>query len=366
MKIALIAAGALPIPPQGWGGVENYLWLLKQSLESLGVEVVIFNTKDIHAVAKAVNEGGFDFVHLHHERHTKFFRKNLNQPFCVTSHFGYTEKKNKWSIGFYALYSNLFSAPGIISISDRISQQFLRDGYIGKLYTVPVGTTNANFARGPKGNGKALVLGKVEARKRQAWLSRVLDGKVQIDFVGPLADPDFKEGGTTKYLGVWDKPTLYRQLTEYSVFVLFSDGEAAPAVVPEALSAGLSLVVSEAASANLAPKPFISILPDDETDAEKIAGVINAQIKANEVERGEISVYAGTFDLQEITKHYIAVATDFAATAPKSKRAWPKGGPYDLHYWYSYTMVVLRDSLAGDTLAGIRNMYRKLLKYAKG
>ena len=32
MKICLIAEGKLPIPPQGWGGVEHLIWNFKQQL----------------------------------------------------------------------------------------------------------------------------------------------------------------------------------------------------------------------------------------------------------------------------------------------------------------------------------------------
>jgi glycosyltransferase involved in cell wall biosynthesis len=63
-------------------------------------------------------------------------------------------------------------------------------------------------------------------------------------------------------LGEWDKPTLYRDLTEYGNLVLLSDGEADPLVVKEALIAGLGVVVTPAAAANLdTSHPFITVIP---------------------------------------------------------------------------------------------------------
>jgi len=56
-------------------------------------------------------------------------------------------------------------------------------------------------------------------------------------------------------------------LTKYGNLVLLSDGEADPLVVKEALVAGLGVVVSECASANLdRTKLFITIIPNDKLD----------------------------------------------------------------------------------------------------
>jgi len=72
------------------------------------------------------------------------------------------------------------------------------------------------------------------------------------------------------YLGEWDKPTLYNGLTDYANLVLLSDGEADPLVVKEALIAGLGLVISECACANLdLLLPFITVIPNNKrTDLE--------------------------------------------------------------------------------------------------
>ena len=57
MKICLIAEGKLPIPPQGWGGVEHLIWNFKQQLEKTGDEVVVLNTQDLNEVVRTANEG---------------------------------------------------------------------------------------------------------------------------------------------------------------------------------------------------------------------------------------------------------------------------------------------------------------------
>ena len=65
-------------------------------------------------------------------------------------------------------------------------------------------------------------------------------------------------------MGEWKKEVLYSTLTEYGNLVLLSDGEAHPLVVAEAFSAGLGVVLSEWATANLdLNKKFITVIPED-------------------------------------------------------------------------------------------------------
>jgi glycosyltransferase involved in cell wall biosynthesis len=100
---------------------------------------------------------------------------------------------------------------------------------------------------------------KIEKRKGQ-YKYQSLQG---IDFVGNYQDSDF-DTNRPNYLGEWDKQTLYKNLTNYGNLVLLSEGEADPLVVKEGLIAGLGVVVSECASANLdLTKPFITVIPHD-------------------------------------------------------------------------------------------------------
>lgn len=313
MKIALIGPGCMPIPPIGWGGVEKLIWHYKEKLTALGHEVVIFNSKDLKKVAEEINNTDFDFIHLHYDEYTDFFSKNLSKPFCATSHYGYIMKEDKWSKGFYSIFCNLFKSPGLIVISEKIKNKFIECGYSGHIYTIKVGidVKNYNLINGV-GNGRVICLGKIEKRKKQAFLAEALDGLVDIDFVGPMADPVFKEGKTTKYLGVWSKEKILNNLTDYSCLILFSDGEAAPMVVPEALASGLSVLISESASANLVKKDYITILPDDIKDPKILSEAIKRQISSNYLYREKAREYAiETFDNDIIVKNYINYIYDF-------------------------------------------------------
>lgn len=337
MKIALIGPGLMPIPPKNWGGVENFMWSYYLILTGLGHEVEIFNTTDLDHVAKRINEGGYDFVHLHYDLYSRFFTKHLKAPFCTTSHYGYILKPKKWSFGYHAINIDNFNAPGIIALSDKINESYIDNGYRGWISVLKVGVKVADFKFNKgKGNGRALFLGKIEPRKRQAFLAESLRGKVNIDFAGPIVDGNFKENETCRYVGVWDRPYLYEHLTDYNCLVLLSDGEAAPAVVPEALAAGLSIVVSETASANLGNEKFVTILPDDISDAKAIAAAINDQIKSNDLIRSEIREYAeDKFDNNVIVGEYLDMASKFKNHhLEKSGNGFPVPGQMPI-YWLS-------------------------------
>lgn len=324
MKIALVGPGLMPIPPKNWGGVENFIWIYYLLLTKLGHEVVIFNDTNLRLVINDIKRGNFDFVHLHFDEYAKFFNDNLDRPFCLTTHYGYINKPEKWSFGYKCVYLDSLNAPGIIALSDQIKERYLSAGFKGKVYALRVGTNTSDFKFNKRGNGKALCLGKIEPRKKQAFLADNLKGRVQIDFVGPIVDGSFKENETCRYLGVWDKKTLYENLTDYSVLILFSDGEAAPAVIVEALSAGLSLVISKSASANLDDKDFITVLDDETKDVGTITDAINGQIRENDSYRESIRDYAvKKFDNSVIVGDYIKMIEDFNSSVYAGEKIFP-------------------------------------------
>ena len=111
------------------------------------------------------------------------------------------------------------------------------------------------------------------------------------------------------YLGLWDRDAVHDNLTDYANLILISDSELQPLVCLEALSAGLGLVISEAASQHLdSSKPYISVIPQDKiTDQNLIRSTIlkNREICLN-TNRQSIVDYAKTFDWSEILKKYVS------------------------------------------------------------
>jgi glycosyltransferase involved in cell wall biosynthesis len=108
----------------------------------------------------------------------------------------------------------------------------------------------------------SIYVAKIEIRKAQYKYQTISS----IDFVGNYHDSDF-DITRSNYLGEWDKETLYKNLTEYGNLVLLSQGEADPLVVKEGLVAGLGVVLSESATANLdLSKPFITVIPNEKLE----------------------------------------------------------------------------------------------------
>jgi glycosyltransferase involved in cell wall biosynthesis len=316
MKIALVGPGIMPIPPIGWGAVEILIWQFHQILQKMGHDVTIYNDRDLESVANHINAGNYDWIHCHYDCDFSFFSQKLSGPFACTSHYGWLPKEDKWEAGYSDIFNATLRCPAIIAHSFKAASIYRKHGYCGQLSYLRNGTNVEDFTFAPVGNGKAICLGKIEPRKRQTELSSALTGKCNIDFAGPQSDPNFTATGTCSYLGTWDKDFVHQHLTDYSCLVLLSDGEsAAPLVVMEALSAGLSIVVSEAASANLPAKPYISVIADNEIN-DNVVSVIRQQIAHNHNQRESIRTFAKEyFDWSVIVEDYLRIAKNF-------RKAW--------------------------------------------
>lgn len=319
MKIAIVGWGYNPKPP-----LSNSIYTLMNEytvlLNQLGYEVDFINEADVDQVIDHINHNHYDFVHSHAYNFAEAFNQNLNKKYCFTSHYGYLLKPNKWDEDFKQAFEAYMAIPGIITPSSFAKDFFINQGYSGFLRCHPNGidTNKINFQA--NGNHKAICLGWIQPRKQQRLLAETVDGKLSLDFVGPLDDPAFKEGSTTKYLGIWSLQQVYARLTEYNCLVLISDGEVAPLVVLEALAAGLCLVISESASANLEDKEFIKVLPDEiltnaTPENQKIlTETIQDMIAKNQDYRQEITEYAKyNFDFSYLIKNYIQIIDEFTS-----------------------------------------------------
>lgn len=341
MTIALIGPGILNIPPKNWGAVEAVIWNYKVYLEQLGHEVDIYNSTDLAAVAEEINAKEYDFIHLHYDVYTGFFNTHLEKPFCVTSHYGNLPNPNLWENPYPVFYMRAFETPGVICLSDEIRALYFRDGYDKYLAVQRNGVEFEKFAFNPAGNGKAVCVGNIQPRKRQAMLANFAKDKMEVDFVGPnpavsVSDIDsitgkidifsgFKErsfapNSTCKYLGSWSKEEIYARLTDYSCLVLLSLSEADPLVVKEALAAGLSLVVSENADANLDEREFITVIPETAMDEDAVVAAIKAAVEHNRRYRTEIREYARTkFDYKVVVHDYVRIMEHFGSHIASQK-----------------------------------------------
>ncbi len=303
MKICLIGPGILPIPPSGWGGCEILMWNLKCELENHGHEVLIVNTKDLRKAINDTNAWRPDFVHLHYDEYADIM-PYISAPGAMTSHYPYLDYPSKRAGYEWIFHKFAQNHSYIFSLSDRNSYHFRDFGAHPELvwdwiYGIP--PDEFKFDETPTYPDRTICLGKIEPRKFQFFLQSISDN---IDFAGPLADSRFST--SKNHLGTWTRDQVHNGLTKYANLVLFSDGEAAPQVVPEALIAGCGLVLSEEAAANLdIGLPFIDVVKTD-CSPDILVNIIKENRARSITMRKQIREYGLThFGMPSCTKLYI-------------------------------------------------------------
>ena len=301
MKIALIGPGIMPIPPEGWGGVEHLIWNFHNQLKKDGDEVTIINTKDLHKIVNTINTGKFDAVHLHYDQYANIMPYIECDRKMITSHYPYLENPEPQYEFLYDLLKD--SKSHIVSLSDRIKDEFVRRG-IDDVSVLPCGIeTDLYSLDDVVHTDRSIVVGKLEPRKRQAFLQKK---GLNIDFIGNNADPSFDIDDPC-YFGEQSKQDIMDNLTSYANMVLLSSGEAHPFVCLEGMAAGLGLVLSEQSTANLdLSQPFITVIPDDKLeDISYLKDKIQENRTISISMRNEIREYCRTnFDWSSIIKKY--------------------------------------------------------------
>ncbi len=321
MKVLFVLGGGLPIPPPRWGGVENLIWQQKCALERAGHQAGILNdaaklSRTFRAIRKVwiilkSRPWKYDVVHLHLDSMTEYWRvlsRFFSFTLVVSTHYGYAAFPEKWFTSYRRTFRQMSEAPYLILISAEIRNTFERLGCRAKMFVLPNGINCAEFRVASQASKQAIVLGRIEPRKKQAELASALDGHtVECDFAGPV-----QAGCTlnvnnrnTRYIGEWSRDQVQNELTEYACLVLLSDGEGHAGVVSEAIASGLSLVLSPEASHNLDVSQEWVTIVDREND--NLGDAIASAVRANPKHRSQIRAYCErNFDWDVIMPQYIA------------------------------------------------------------
>ncbi|MBV9850778.1 MAG: glycosyltransferase family 4 protein [Armatimonadetes bacterium] len=318
MKILLVGAGDIPIPPPRWGGVENLMWQQKCALEAAGHQVAIMNKKKrFRRNVFRLRAWQYDVIHLHVDTLTRFWvpmARLLRVPLVVSSHYGYAAFPQHWTDDYRRTFKDMCRAPYLLLLSRETVEAFAAQGCKTDMRFLPNGIHTREMRFCPESEPRAICLGRIELRKQQALLARALRGHtVQCDLVGPVLDlTDFDpDPSTTHYLGEWSRERVRQDLTRYACLVLISDGEGHAGVISEAMAAGLSLVVSPEASHNLdLSKPWIYVV-DRERDS--LGDVIEKAIRENVQYRADIRRYCEeNFDWNVILPRYVQMLQQIA------------------------------------------------------
>ena len=312
MKVSIVGPGIMPIPPTGWGAVEILIWDQKLALEELGHEVQIVNTASGIEIIKEINSFRPDFVHVQYDDFVELC-PYIQYPNAITSHFGYLEQPRKWDYygprvaqKFANIKPNIFClSPGIRDVYEKVMEI-----PSNQLFVTPNGVNvdKFKFDKLPltEDMPKSIYLAKIDYRKRQHMFQSI----DSLWYAGNNADPRFDT--SKNYLGEWSKETLYNDLTKYGNLVLLSDGEAHPLVCLEAFAAGLGVVISQWAAANLdVSKDFITVIPEDKiNDLEFVDGEIVRNRYYSVNNRPEIREYAESFSWTKVVEKYYVPAME--------------------------------------------------------
>ena len=317
MKISMIGPGLMPIPPKGWGAVESLIWDMANALKDLGHEVQIINTTDGNKVLSSINEFNPDFVHINYDDFIVLY-PHITQPKAMTSHFGYLERPDMMN-GYVNIFNKFQDMkPNVFCLSDGIKNiyKIFSSFPEEKLFVTPNGVNldAFNFKENPEHPHRSMYLAKVDYRKRQHLFQNI----DSLWFAGNIVDERYDTNNN--YLGEWSKEQLYKELTDYGNLVLLSDGEAHSLVIMEAFAAGLGVVISEFAKANLdLDKQFITVIPEKKIkDIEFVEGQIIRNREYSIKNRDEIRAYAKKFEWKTVLKnHYIPSIEKLIAQKPK-------------------------------------------------
>jgi glycosyltransferase involved in cell wall biosynthesis len=303
MKICIVGPGIMSIPPTGWGAVEIIIWDYKQILEKLGHEVIIVNTRDPREIINTCNSHKPDVVHVQYDEHYMVGDSFDCDNVIMTTYFAYADQADKHDGYYRTIFDGMLSLKRarMFVISPSIRDRYLERGFdSSRIEVIPSGVRDDLFVFNEECEypDRSIYLAKVDYRKRQYLFHNIPD----LYFAGNIADDRYN---MNNYLGEWSKDYLYDNLTRYANLVLLSDGEAHPLVCMEAMTAGLGLVISEFASANLdLDLPFIDVIPESRiNDTDYISRVIKENRERSIKMRKEIRDYVvSNFSWERIIK----------------------------------------------------------------
>jgi len=317
MKISIIGPGLMPIPPKGWGAVESLIWDMANALKDLGQEVQIINTTDPNKVLAAIKEFDPDFVHINYDDFIVLY-PHIDKPKAMTSHFGYLERPDMMN-GYVNIFNKFQEIrPNVFCLSEGIKNIYkvFSNFPEEKLFVTQNGVNvdAFNFKEEPAHPHRSMYLAKVDYRKRQHLFQNI----DSLWFAGNIVDERYDT--KNNYLGEWSKEQLYKELTDYGNLVLLSDGEAHSLVIMEAFAAGLGVVISEYARANLdLDKKFITLIPEKKIkDIDYVEGQIIRNREYSIKHRDEIREYGKQFAWKKMLKeHYLPSIQKLITEKPK-------------------------------------------------
>ena len=308
ITIIFVAHGNEPIPPTGWGAVEQVIWQYTIRLRALGHKVILVNQKRWGAIFSTLGHcwtNPVAVVHCHAEKPIKALSLALRKQLLVSTVHNPLNASRLDKSEFKAL-RRCSPAPYHLILRADISALIQERNPKAICAVLPNGVEVSEFMTQASGNGKAVFIGRIQARKRQDDCAKILaPSGIICDVVGPdygeiVPSPELRE----RMVGTWDRETVHERLCEYSCLILLSTSEGQPLVVVEALAAGLPVVISPACTGNLdLSQPFIHVVEND----DQLIPAVQQAIAQRDGMTDQIRSYAEqNFDYDSLVQRYLA------------------------------------------------------------
>ena len=316
MRICLIGPSGSRIPPSGWGAVESLIWdYFLEIKKDPDIQALILTDSE-NIIMERCNLYEPDVVYIMYDDYAYMSQYLKCKKIFLMTHFAFITSPHlttTFSWYYHEIFMQAIKCQKYLTLnalSEEIAEVYRSLGFQGKINVISNGASRDNFrfTDSPLYPLRSIYVGKIEERKKQHRYQSLPN----LYFAGNYQDSSF-DVSMPRYLGEWQKHQLYEELTNYTNLVLLSDGEADPLVVKEALMAGLGVVVSECASANLdRRKPFITIIPDDKLDD---IYYVTCAVDKNRMEslrfRKQIREYAiSNFSWEVVVKKFMQVVKD--------------------------------------------------------
>lgn len=258
MRIVLVGAGMLPIPPVDYGAVEKHIWNLSHALERRGHSVRIVNkvfgnqSKDEYRFAfwarKEVKREEHDILHLHTPGVATIFSA------LGPSRFVYTTHSRHWSgtdglgerFGHYLENRAVNNAAQTIAVSQLVARQIDR-----RTHVIPNGVDVERYRPLSQQRTGTRLVGVGEIAPHKQWhvaAEAAARLRLSLRIAGPIRDVEYAkrvEKSGALLLGALGEAELVQLLGESDVMTHPSISESFGMAVVEGMSAGLPIVCSD-------------------------------------------------------------------------------------------------------------------------